>query len=446
MANDDSRRSNILKQVHDDHIEYISLWFTDILGFLKSFTITREELEDALANGTGFDGSSIKGFARIDESDMFAVPDPSTFKVLPWKAYDGVSVARMFCDIVTVDGEPYQGDSRYILKQALQRANDMGFSFFVGPELEFFYFENPELPLKPLDKAGYFDQVPSDIGRTLRKKTIKALKQMNIAVETSHHEVAHSQHEIDLRYCEALKMADQVMTYRFIVKETAVENGYYATFMPKPVHGLNGSGMHVNMSLFRDGDNAFCDPNRPGGLSMICEHFMAGLMKHARELTAITNQWINSYKRLTPGYEAPVYISWARQNRSDLIRIPATRPGKCENTRLEYRAPDPACNPYLAFAALLWVGLDGIEKVYPPEPPFEGNLFKLSYRQRQEMGIRELPGDLHEAVMELEQSSAMKAVLGEHVFINFIKNKMIEWNAYRTRVTEFELDRYLPVL
>ncbi|MCD4654422.1 glutamine synthetase family protein [bacterium] len=442
----DTQRECILKTVHDRNIEYISLWFTDILGFLKSFTITREELADALENGTGFDGSSIEGFARIDESDMFAVPDPSTFAVLPWKAYDGVEVARMFCDIVTVEGDPYPGDPRYILKQSLKEAARDDFEFFVGPELEFFYFKDSANPPQPLDKAGYFDQVPSDIGRALRKKTIKVLKAMDIAVETSHHEVAHSQHEIDLRYCEALKMADQVMTYRFVVKEVAVENGYYATFMPKPIHGLNGSGMHVNMSLFKDGQNAFNDAEQTGGLSDLCQHFIAGLLKHARELTAITNQWINSYKRLTPGYEAPVYISWAMQNRSDLVRIPVTRPGKRINTRVEYRAPDPACNPYLAFSALLSAGLEGVNQKYLLEKPYTGNLYKMSYHERRDAGIRQLPGDLHEAVIELERSALMRRVLGDHVFINFIKNKMIEWDAFRTHVTGFEIDRYLAVL
>ncbi len=446
MADNNPKRERILKIVKERNIEYISMWFTDILGFLKSFTITVEELEDALESGVGFDGSSIEGFARIDESDMFAVPDMDTFQILPWKAYDGVEVARMFCDIITVSGEPYAGDPRYVLKRVLKRAAEMGYTFYVGPELEFFYFKDAEVPPQVIDKAGYFDQVPSDIGRSLRKQTIKALKAMEIAVETSHHEVAHSQHEIDLRYHRALRMADQVMTYRFIVKEIAVENGSYATFMPKPIFGINGSGMHVNMSLFKNGENAFSDPDREHGLSVVAEHFLAGLMKHARELTALTNQWINSYKRLTPGYEAPVYISWAKQNRSDLIRIPATKPGKTVNTRLEYRAPDPACNPYLAFAALLHVGLEGIEKKYPLEKPFDGNLYEMRYKERQAAGIKQLPGDLYEAIQELEKSELMRDVLGDHVFNNFIRNKVIEWNEYRTQVTSFELDRYLAIL
>jgi len=422
MVNRTSDGGRILKIVEERNIEYISLWFTDILGFLKSFTITSEELEDAIISGVGFDGSSIAGFARIDESDMFAVPDLRTFMILPWKAYDGVEVARMFCDIVTVDGKPYEGDPRNILRRVLDRAESMGYEFYVGPELEFFYFKNSESPPQVIDKAGYFDQVPSDIGRKLRKQTIKALKAMGISVETSHHEVAHSQHEIDLRYCRALRMADQVMTYRFVVKEIAVENGHYATFMPKPIFGLNGSGMHCNMSLFKDGVNAFNHPDKEGELSDDAKHFMAGLMMHAREVTAITNQWVNSYKRLLPGYEAPVYISWARQNRSDLIRIPATKPGKSINTRIEYRAPDPACNPYLAF------------------------LYNLSYSQRREHGIKQLPGDLHEAVFELEKSETLRSALGDHVFNNFIKNKAIEWNEYRAQITNYELDRYLGIL
>ncbi len=441
-----SKTEYILKTVRDQKIEFISLWFTDILGFLKSFTITVEELEDTLKNGASFDGSSIEGYARIDESDMFAIPDPDTFRILPWEAYPGCKVARLFCDVVNPDGTAYTGDSRFALRKALREAADMGFTFYTGPEMEFFYFKDNQLPPKPLDHAGYFDQVPSDIGRKLRKETNLALKAFGIPMESSHHEVAFSQHEIGLRYCPALQMADNIMTFRFTVKEIAVKNGFYATFMPKPIFGINGSGMHINMSLFKDGKNAFFDADDPDNLSETGRYFLAGLLKHAREFTAITNQWVNSYKRLTPGYEAPVYISWAKRNRSDLIRIPACKPGKPVNTRLELRSPDPSCNPYLAFSILLQAGLQGIKNKYPLQDSFNGNVFKLSQENLDKNKIKTLPVDLHEAIYELERSEFARAALGDDIYFKFLENKKLEWNEYRIQITEYELKRYFSII
>jgi glutamine synthetase len=446
MNRSNSSKEYILKLSKDQNVEFVSLWFTDILGFLKSFTITIDELDDVLESGASFDGSSIEGFARIDESDMFCLPDLSTFQVLPWEPRPNIGVARIFCDIVTPNGDPYPGDPRYVLKRSLKKASDLGYEYNVGPELEFFYFKDSELPPKLLDRAGYFDQVPSDVGRILRKETVMALRSLGIQVETSHHECAHSQQEIDLKYGEALVMADNVMTYRFVVKEVAVQSGHYATFMPKPIPGINGSGMHVNMSLFTDGENAFHEDNEEDNLSETGRYFLSGLLRHAREISAITNQYVNSYKRLTPGYEAPVYITWARRNRSDLIRVPSCKRGRTVNTRIEYRSPDPACNPYLAFAVLLCAGLEGIEKKYELPSPFNGNVYSLSDTERNKMGIQSLPVDLHEAVTELEQSDLVKEVLGEHLFSKFLENKRIEWDDYCVQVTNFELERYFPSL
>ena len=440
----EASKENVLKMAKEQGVKFIRLWFTDILGFLKSVAITVEELERVLYRGIGFDGSSIEGFARIDESDMVAMPDPDTFCMLPWRPAEH-TVARMFCDILKPGGEPFEGDPRYILKMNLKRAADLGYTFYVGPELEFFYFKDAANP-EPLDQGGYFDLTPADVSTNMRRETILAVEEMGLKVEFAHHEVAPSQHEIDLRYTEALKMADSVMTYRLVVKQVAQKFGVYATFMPKPVSGINGNGMHVHQSLFKGERNAFFDKNDDYHLSKIGKGYMAGLLKHAPEITAITSQWVNSYKRLIPGYEAPCYISWARRNRSDLIRIPQYEPGKEYATRVEYRSPDPACNPYLVFAVMLAAGLEGIEKGYELPEPVEENVFEMAEDERQRRGIETLPGNLFEAIRITEDSELVRKALGDHLFYSFIKNKKIEWNLYSTQVTDYELKRYLPIL
>ena len=444
--NHGSDKEFVLKQVKDHDIKFVHLWFTDILGFLKSFSISVDELELALEDGMGFDGSSIEGFARIDESDMLDKPDPSTFSLIPWRQRDTGGVAKMFCDILLPDGTPYVGDPRYVLKRNLQRAAEQGFIFYVGPELEYFYFRSSEGPPVVLDQGGYFDLTPLDVASDLRRDTVLDLEAMGIGVEYSHHEVAPSQHEIDMRYTDALTMADNVMTYRLVVKEVAIKHGCYATFMPKPLFGENGSGMHVHMSLFRGEKNAFFDPKGKYHLSKSAKHFIAGLLHHAKELTLITNQWVNSYKRLVPGYEAPVYLSWAVRNRSDLIRVPEYKPGKERATRIEYRSPDPACNPYLAFSAMLAAGLEGMEKKYECPSPVERNVYEMGEEERKAHNIDSLPGSLSEAIRITEESELMRRCLGEHVFNAFIENKKIEWHRYRTQVTDYELKRYLPIL
>lgn len=443
----DRRESNayVLQQARDNDVKFIRLWFTDILGQLKSFAITVEELEDALEEGMTFDGSAIEGFAREDESDMVALPDPSTFALLPWRPQER-AVARMFCDIMLPDGTPFEGDPRYVLRRTLKRAADLGYTFYVEPELEFFVFKDVD-SREPLDMAGYLDLTPLDAGSDLRRDMVLMLEQMGVGVEYSHHEGAPSQHEIGLRYTDALTMADAAMTYRLVVKEVAMRHGYYATFMPKPLAGQNGSGMHTHMSLFRGEENAFYDPTDPNNLSAIAKGFIAGLLRHAREITLVTNQWVNSYKRLLPGYEAPVYITWAtKRNWSNLIRVPEVRPGRGDTMRIEYRAPDPACNPYLAFAVMLAAGLEGIEKEYPLPEPVTSNVFAMTEEERQRRGIGMLPGSLNEAIAAAEGSELLRRTLGEHVFQSFIKNKKIEWDNYRQHITDYELKRYLPIL
>ena len=442
MTNKSREEANdyILKMAKEHDVKFIRLWFTDIQGILKSFAITVEELEGALTEGMGFDGSSIQGFARIDESDMVALPDPDTFRLLPWRPREHNAVARMFCDVLRPGGDP-----RFVLKRNLKRAADLGYTFYVGPELEFFYFQDSESTVL-LDQGGYFDMTPRDAAIEMRKDTVLDLEDMGIGVEYSHHEVAPSQHEIDMRYTDALTMADNVMTYRLVVKEVALRHGVYATFMPKPVFGINGSGMHVHQSLFKGERNAFFDKNDEYHLSKIARSYIAGLLAHAPEITAVTNQWVNSYKRLVPGYEAPVYLSWARRNRSDLVRVPEYRPGREKATRLEYRSPDPACNPYLAFSVLLAAGLEGIEKGLEPPPPVEENVYEMTAEERQKRGIGTLPASLLEAILLTEKSEMVRKALGEHVFEAFIQNKKIEWDQYRTQVTEYELKKYLPIL
>jgi glutamine synthetase len=444
VGNHAEARDYVLKIAREQGVEFIKLWFTDILGFLKSFAITFEQLETALDDGVGFDGSSIEGFARIDESDMVAMPDPDTFQLLPWRPKEH-AVARMFCDILRPGGEPFEGDPRYILRQNLKRAADMGYTFYVGPELEHFYFRDSS-STDVLDQGGYFDMTPLDAATDLRRETVLILEEMGIGVEYSHHEVASSQHEIDMRYTDALTMADSVMTYRLVVKEIAMNNGVYATFMPKPIFGVNGSGMHVHQSLFSGDRNAFFDMDNQYHLSDVARHYIAGLLRHAPEITAITNQWVNSYKRLVAGYEAPVYLSWARRNRADLIRVPEYKPSKEEATRIEFRSPDPACNPYLAFSVMLAAGLEGIEKGYEPPEPVEENVYEMTDEERNKKGIGTLPASLYEAIQLCEKSQLVRKALGEHVFNAFIKNKKIEWDQYRVHVTEYEIKRYLPIL
>jgi glutamine synthetase len=436
-------KEQVLRLTKERDVKFIRLWFSDILGFLKSFSITVEELETAFEQGVGFDGSSIEGFARIEESDMIAMPDPTTFQIIPWRPKEQ-AVARMFCDILRPGGQPFEGDPRYMLKRNLKRAADMGYAFYVGPEMEYFYFRNSSAT-EPLDYGGYFDLVPpatSDI----RRETVLNLEQMGIKVEHSHHEVAISQHEIDIRYAEALTMADNVMTYRLVVKQIALQHGVYATFMPKPVSGINGSGMHVHQSLFKGERNAFFDKEDRYHLSKIARWYIAGLMKHAPEISAITSQWVNSYKRLVPGYEAPTYVTWGTRNRSALVRIPEYQPGNEKALRAEFRSPDPACNPYLAFAVMLAAGLEGIEKKYELLPPVEEDAFKLSDEERKRRNIGSLPASLQQAIELMEESELVRGCLGDHIFFSFLRNKKAEWDAYRSQVTEYEIKRYLPVL
>ncbi|MCH8279884.1 MAG: glutamine synthetase [Chloroflexi bacterium] len=439
-----AEREFVLRSAQENDVKFVRLWFTDILGSLKGFAITVDDLQDAIEQGVGFDGASIEGFARINESDMRAFPDPTTFAILPWRPRQN-AVARMFCDIRTPKGEPFEGDPRYALKRNLERLAKVGYTYYVGPELEFFYFKDSESP-QPLDKGGYFDQLSAPPAADLRRDTVLNLADMGIPVKYSHHEAAHSQHEIDLQYTDALTMADTVITAKLVIKELAQLRSAYASFMPKPLSGMNGSGMHTHQSLFRGNDNAFFDLDDEHHLSIVGKRFIAGLLRHAPEITLVTNQWVNSYKRLVPGYEAPVFISWAHINRSDLVRVPAYKPGYESSVRIEYRAPDPACNPYLAFSAMLAAGLKGIEEEYPVPPPVEGNVFAMSSDERQARGIKTLPSSLGEAITLAEDSALLRDVLGEHIFDSFIRNKKIEWEEYRATVTDYEISRYLPML
>lgn len=434
----------VMKMIEENDVKFIKLWFTDILGFLKSFSVPKEEIGKAFAEGVGFDGSSIEGFVRIDESDMVAIPDPTTFAILPWRPKEK-GVARVFCDIVTPDGKPFEGDPRYTLKKNLDKAKKMGFIYYVGPELEYFYFKDAN-STEVLDKGGYFDLIPRDEALDLRRETVLFCEALGMRIEYSHHEVAPSQHEIDMRYEDALTMADNVMTYRLVVKEVAYRQGVYATFMPKPLFGENGSGMHTHMSLFKGKRNAFFDPKGQYNLSQNARYFIGGLLKYAPEFTAVTCQWVNSYKRLVPGYEAPVYLSWAQRNRSDLIRIPMYKPGKEEATRIEFRSPDPACNPYLTFSVMLAAGLAGMEEKIEPPDPVEANVYKMSAEERERRGIKLLPGSLSEAIQLTEKSKLVREALGDHVFDHFIENKKLEWDRYRVQITSYEIEKYLPIL
>ncbi len=435
----------VLKTVEERGVRLIRLWFTDVLGQLKSVAITPAELETAFEEGVQFDGSAIDGFSRVQEADVLAVPDANTFELLPWAGTEDPA-ARMFCDITNLDGTPFDGDPRQVLKRNMAKAHQAGFTFFTAPEMEYFYFasSDPSAPPTPLDSGSYFDLTTADVASDLRKRTIHTLEAMGIPVEYSFHEDAPSQHEIDLRYTDALTMADNIMTFRLVVKEIAMERGVYATFMPKPLAGVQGSGMHTHLSLFDGETNAFSDSTDPYELSTTAKSFIAGLLRHAREITAVTNQLVNSYKRLIVGYEAPVHVSWARNNRSALVRVPVTRKGKIDSVRIEYRSPDPACNPYLAFSLMLAAGMRGIEEGYELPPETTINLFDLQSDKYEEAGVTLLPTSLDEALTEMENSELVREALGEHIFEWFLRNKRAEWMAYKAQVTPFELARYLP--
>lgn len=437
-------REDVLRLIDEAGVRYIRLCFTDILGKIKGMSITRSEIEQVLEEGQGFDGSSVEGFARIEESDLMAVPDPLTFRIIPWEI-SGEKVAMMFCDITHPDGRPYEGDPRWVLKRNLAKLQDKGWTMYVGPEIEYFYFED-EIEAEMLDQDGYFDYGSVDIGAQVRKATVNALEAIDIPVECSHHEVAPSQHEIDLKYQDALVMADFAQVYRFIVKQVAMHHEIYATFMPKPIYGVNGSGMHCHISLFKGEKNLFFDSKDEYGLSKIATQFTAGILSHIKEITLVLNQWVNSYKRLVPGYEAPVYISWGRRNRSSMVRVPMYRPGKEGATRIELRSPDPATNPYLAFACILAAGLKGIENAYELGEPIEENIFHMSEEMKAGLNIGTLPNSLENAVRELEKSELARETLGEHVFDKLIENKKIEWDQYRIHVSQFEREKYLPML
>jgi glutamine synthetase len=437
--------ADVLKRVEAENVEFIRFWFTDILGQLKSFAVGREELAGAFEDGMGFDGSSITGFNRIEESDMIAMPDPTTFRILPWRTGENHKVGRLFCDVLKPGGEPYEGDPRWVMRRALARAKDLGFDhFFLGPELEFFLFKDDQ-GTEILDKGGYFDLTTLDVASDFRRDTVFTLRELGIPVEYTHHEVGPSQHEIDMRFADGLDMSDNTMTYRIAVKEVAMAHGYYATFMPKPLFGENGSGMHVHQSLFRGDENAFFDGSDEYYLSAAGKGFIAGLLRHARELSALFAPSVNSYKRLVPGYEAPVYVAWSRRNRSALVRVPVYHPGKEKATRCELRCPDPSCNPYLTFAALLHAGLEGIEQGYELVDPMERNLYDLTHDERISLGVDQLPETLGEAVDEMSKSELVNKALGDHIFPRYIDLKREEWEDYRVQVTGWELERYLAV-
>jgi glutamine synthetase len=437
----------VLRSVEERGVRMIRLWFTDVIGQLKSFAISPAELENALEDGMTFDGSSIDGFSRVQESDVLALPDPNTFELLPWGDPDAPE-ARMFCDIANLDGSAFEGDPRQVLKRNLNKAREMGFTYFVAPDMEFFYFASnaPNPRPQPLDEASFFDLTVSDVAGPLRKRTIHTLEMMGIPVEYSFHEDAPSQHEIDLRHTDALTMADSVMTFRLVVKEIAAAQGIHATFMPKPLEGVQGSGMHTHLSLFEGENNAFYDSSDPYNLSKVAKAFIAGLLRHAAEITAITNQTVNSYKRLVPGFEAPVYVSWARNNRSGLVRVPIAKRGNPQATRVEFRSPDPACNPYLAFSVMLAAGMKGVEQGYELPAEAEANLFELSDSQLAAMGIAQLPQSLSDAIAVMSDSELVQECLGEHMFEWFLINKKREWAGYKTQVTQFELDRYFRAM
>ena len=443
----DQQRDYVLRSVEERGVRLVRLWFTDVLGTLKSLAISPAELDNALSDGMSFDGSSIDGFSRVQESDVLAMPDPDTFEVLPW-GDPKVPEARIFCDIHHLDGSPFEGDPRQVLRRHVQAAHDKGLTFYVAPDVEFFYFKplvEGALP-EPIDQGGYFDLTTNDVTGELRKRTIRTLENMGIPVEYSFHEDAPGQQEIDLRHTDALTMADSMMTFRLAVREVAARDNVHATFMPKPLEGVQGSGMHVHLSLFRGDENAFHDGNDPYGLSDVAKSFMAGLLRHAAEITAVTNQTVNSYKRLVPGYEAPVHISWARNNRSGLIRVPIPKRGNPLATRIEYRSADPACNPYLAFSLMLAAGMRGIDEGYELPDEADANLFEIGDEVLEKLGVKQIPQSLAEALTAMEHSTLVQEALGEHIFEWFLRNKRSEWRGYKTHVSAFERDRYLTAL
>jgi len=443
----DQQHEYIIRSVEERGVRLVRLWFTDILGNLKSFAISPVELENALDDGMTFDGSSIDGFSRIQEADVLAIPDANTFELLPWGDAK-TPEARIFCDINNLDGTPFIGDPRQVLKRHVQQAHAEGFTYYVAPDIEFFYFGplGPGERPQPLDEASFFDLATNDVTGSLRKQTIRTLETMGIPVEYSFHEDAPSQQEIDLRHTDAVTMADSVMTFRLLVRELAASQGLHATFMPKPLQGVQGSGMHTHMSLFRADENAFYDADDAYNLSSTAKAFIAGLLHHAAEITAITNQTVNSYKRLVPGFEAPVHVSWARNNRSGLIRIPIAKRGNPLATRVEYRSPDPACNPYLAFAVVLAAGMKGVAEGYELPAEADANLFEIDDDVLDKLGIGRLPQSLAAALEAMEQSELVRDALGEHIFEWFLRNKWREWQDYKTHVSDFEIQRYLRAL
>ena len=443
----DKQTEFVLRTIEERDIRFVRLWFTDVLGTLKSVAVAPAELEGAFAEGLGFDGSAIEGFARVYESDMLAKPDPSTFAVLPWRA-ESPGVARMFCDILMPDGTPSYADPRYVLKRALSRAADLGFTFYTHPEVEFYLLKNhpSDGAPEPIDHYGYFDNSPQSVGYDFRRQAITMLEAMGISVEFSHHEGGPGQQEIDLRYADALTTADNLMTFRTVVKEVALEQGVYATFMPKPFRDSPGSGMHTHVSLFEGDRNAFYEPGAPFQLSQVARSFIAGILRHAPEITAVTNQWVNSYKRLAGGSEAPAMVCWGHNNRSALVRVPMYKPTKGNSTRVEFRSLDSACNPYLAFAVILAAGLKGIEDGYELPPGSEDDVWSLTPAERRAMGMEPLPGSLNQAIQAMERSELVAETLGEHVFDFFLRNKQAEWEEYRRQVNAWEIDRYLPTL
>lgn len=443
----EQQRDYVLRTVEERGIRLVRLWFTDVLGNLKSFAISPAEMENALNDGMIFDGSAIDGFSRVQESDVLALPDANTFEVLPWVDPKGAE-ARVFCDVAKLDGTPFDGDPRQVLRRNLNAARELGYQFYVAPDIEYFYFDPPTVDSRPvpLDEGGFFDLTSTDITSSLRKETIRTLETMSIPVEYSFHEDAPSQHEIDLRHADALTMADSVMTFRLVVKEVAALHKVHATFMPKPLEGVQGSGMHLHLSLFKDEQNAFHDADDPYNLSETAKQFMAGLLRHAAEITAITNQTVNSYKRLVPGFEAPVHISWARNNRSGLIRVPIQKRNSEQSTRIEYRSPDPACNPYLAFSVILAAGLRGIKEGYELPQEADANLFEIDDDMLEKLGIGQLPQSMSDALQVMERSELVAEALGEHIFEWFLRNKRAEWRGYKTHISQYELNRYLRSL
>jgi len=439
-----SEKKDVLARAKSEGVKFVNLHFTDIHGMVKSVGIPIHRLEEVLEKGVWFDGSSIQGFARIHESDMVLHPDPSTYRVLPWKSPERLT-ARLICDIYRPDGQPFAGDPRYILRRAVAKAEEMGFTYYCGPELEFFLLRKNGEQLRPAphDVAGYFDFSPRDLAAAVRSDIVDALHALDIEVEMDHHEVATGQHEIDFRYADALQAADNAITFKYAVKAIAAAYDLYASFMPKPFFGRNGSGMHTHQSLFQDGSNAFYDPGDDYKLSKQAYGFIAGQLAHARALSAVVAPTVNSYKRLVPGYEAPVYICWARINRAALIRIPNYSPGREQSTRAELRFPDPSCNPYLAFAVMLMAGLDGISKGMVPPKPVEEDVYHFDDAKLVELSIGQLPGSLKEAIGELESDEVLMDALGEHTGPSFVEAKLAEWDEYRIQVTEWELERYL---